>query len=101
MKLTEHLQHSPRRFSRMVSTASTFAAASAPLHHIRLPQVQSNQRVQYRNEDHRDDEEEERGQFERMLDQNSLHGTHHHLWIAVMVDNSDLQRQWQCDQQTH
>lgn len=55
-------QHSPRRLRRRIDRRRS----SRPQRLLRLPQLTSNQNVQYRNQRHRSHEEDERRNLERM-----------------------------------
>lgn len=59
--------------------------------HVRLSELEAYQHVEKRDQAHRYHEEQERGEFERVSDDDSLHRAHHHVGMLVMPDHAELQ----------
>lgn len=69
--------------------------------HVRLPELEADQHVEKRDEAHRQHEKEERGQFERVIDNDSLDRAHDHVGVVAMLDHAKLQRLGQRARYSH
>lgn len=74
-----------------MSATAARISPSAPLHHVRFSQLQSDQGVEHGDEAHRYDEEQEGGQLERVLQQDPLHCAHHHFRMRLVLHQAKLQ----------
>jgi len=59
--------------------------------HVRFSELETDEHVEKRNHAHRYHEEQERGQLERVADDDPLDRAHHHVGMLVVPDYAKLQ----------